>query len=252
MKLKIALIFTVVLALVVGCQPVSVIHLASVSDIQNLDFEEGFRYQDDILQLHVANGWVAWWSENDRRPEYKDAKVSLDPRRVHSGQHAQQWFTSWGKHTAGIYQIISPIEFGKTYQFSAWVQAWSSSGDDPNVSNGRYRMRIGIDPYGGTDPESADIVWSNDGNSVQPYDEYQQIAVRAQAKSDRITLWAWGQSEWALKHNDAYVDDMELSIVGEGPLPTQAPYTPAPSGEIDYARIEEIVRRVFREEWPTP
>jgi len=206
----------------------------------NSGFEDGFSAYDDIAELKVADGWIPWWDEDARRPEFKAATLDIDPRRVRSGNSAQQWFTLYDTHTAGIYQRVSGIPVGKTLVFEAWVQAFSSNADDFDQSNGRYRMRIGIDPYGGIDPESPDVVWSNDGSAIQPYDSYFYLQVETPARSDRVTVFVWGQAEWALKHNDAYVDDTRLYAVdGDGDPPS----TPVPGG-----LTEEQIRAIVREE----
>jgi len=192
-------------------------------DLGNGGFGYGFRAVDDIGELWVANDWMPWWSGDDR-PEYKDASVQIDARRVRSGQHAQQWFNNWRAHTAGIYQRVEGVPVGAEVWFEAWVQCWSSGQKDPRHSDGRYRMRIGIDPYGGIDPESTDVVWSGGGDAVQPYDAYERLEVHCPARSDRVTVFVWGQAEWALRNNNAYVDDCRLWVEGgSGPGPTPPP-----------------------------
>jgi hypothetical protein len=203
--------------------------------LQNPGFEGGFREVDGIAELKVSTGWQPWWDENARRPEFKLATLSVDSRRVHSGNNAQQWFTVYDMHTAGIYQRVSGVPVGKTLVFEAWVQAFSSGTDNFDQSNGRYRMRIGIDPYGGVDPESTDIVWSDGGNAIQPYDRYVFLEVETPARSDRVTVFVWGQAEWALKHNDAYCDDARLYVVDDDGG------TPVPGG-VTEERVREIVR----------
>jgi len=198
----------------------------------NGGFEDGFRYVDGIPQLYVAEGWEPWWDPRATRPEYKDAQAGLDARRVRSGMHAQQWFNSFATHTAGIRQRIEELPRSGTLHFEAWAQCWSANWDDAEHSDGRYRMRIGIDPYGGLDPESEDVVWSNGGNAIQPYDEYQHLEVSCPIMSDRATLFVWGQAEWALKHNDAYVDDCRVWIEG-----APAPGPPGDGGE----RVDALI-----------
>jgi len=223
---------------------------AGTNLLTNGDFEGGFRRIDNARELEVANGWLPWWDARATRPEWKDAAISIDPRRVHGGQHAQQWFNNWAKHTGGIYQRVAGLVPGSTLHLEAWVQAFSSAGDDFSRSDGRYRMRIGIDPYGGIDPEAAEIVWSDGGGAVQPYDAYQRVEVQTVAKSDRATVFIWGQAEWALKHNDAYVDDVRLCVVG-GAIPTPIPGTPTPGpptptpgpgAAVDYEQVRQIIR----------
>lgn len=216
--------------------------------LANGGFEGGFRNVDGVKELYAPNGWEPWWDARAVRPEWKDATLSIDARRVHTGEHAAQWFNNYAVHTGGIYQRVVGLSPGSTLTLSAWVQAFSSGKDDFEHSDGRYRMRVGIDPYGGVDPESADIVWSDGGNAIQPYDAYSVLRIETQARSDRVTVFVWGQAEWALKHNNAYVDDVALTASAgpeptPGPTPTPCPPCPTPAaGEINYERIRGIVR----------
>lgn len=216
--------------------------LAGDLALLNPGFEGAFREVDGITELKVASGWEPWWDPKATRPEYKRADLVVDPRRVHSGSAAQQWFNNYATHTAGIYQRVIGVPVGKTLVFETWVQAFSSGQDDFTHSNGRYRMRIGIDPYGGLDPESPDVVWSNGGNAVEPYDAYQLLHVEALARSDRATVFVWGQAEWPLKHNDAYCDDTRLYVLDDGSTPSPSP-SPVPGG-----LTEEQVRDIVRQE----
>lgn len=210
--------------------------------LTNGDFEGDFRNVGDIGEVSVAEGWEPWWHTDDTRPEYKRATVEVDARRIHGGNAAQQWFNNLATHTAGIYQRVEDIQPGAKLTFSAWVQAFSSSKDDFSHSQGRYRMRIGIDSYGSVDPESPDIVWSDGGDSVQPYDAYVKLAVQTTAKSDRCTVFIWGQAEWAIKHNNGYVDDCVLTVEGGGGGGGGGGLT-----ESDVLRVcrEEMERRVW-------
>lgn len=190
-------------------------------------FEGPFREVDGIHELKVAAEWQPWWDPRDTRPEYKRADLATDARRVHSGQAAQQWFSTYSTHTAGVYQKLFGLPCGAKLTFSAWMQAFTSNKNDFDQSEGKYRMRIGIDPYGGTDPESPDVVWSNDGHAIEPYDKYYFLSVETVARSDRATVFIWGQPEWALKHNNAYVDDTALKVEMAG-TPDCPPCIPCP------------------------
>jgi hypothetical protein len=203
--------------------------------IENSTFEDGWREIDGIGELKVANGWYPWWHTNDTRPEYKLATNAVDPTRIHSGTHAQQWFNTYATHTAGIYQQVAGLEMGRVVVLTSYVQAFTRN-DDANwrESTGRYRMRIGIDPYGGTNPESQDIVWSE---VVQPYDEYVCLSVQADTRSDRCTLYVWGQAEWRFKHNNAYVDQVEFWYVEDAP-PVEPP---VPGEGVTEARVRELI-----------
>lgn len=210
-------------------------------NLTNSDFEGGWREVDGVGELKVADGWHPWWHQSDRRPEFKIARLEVDPSRIHGGQGAQQWFTSYATHTGGIYQQVHDVPVGRTLVLSAYVQAFSRN-DDTNwrQSDGRYRMRIGIDPYGGLDPESRDIVWSE---AVQPYDSWTELRIETQGRSDRCTVYVWGQAEWPVKHNNGYVDDCSLVYLGEPETPPPPPPPPAPA---DLAHLAAAVRNFAR------
>lgn len=230
------LILLVVAALSVGIgsamrAPVGGIPLATITDnlLINPGFEDAFT-ERDAGEVKVAEGWEPWWLPGTR-PEYKDASPYAN--RIHSGDHAQQFFTTYATHTAGIYQRVN-VPVGSTLTFSAYVHAWSQF---RSGAQGRYRMKIGLDPYGGVDPESSDIVWSDGGNAIQPYDGYTKLSIETLARSDRTTVFIWGQAEWAVKDNNGYVDDTALVAVSPEPPPT-----PPPAG-LTEAEVAAIARR---------
>lgn len=216
--------------------PIVAAQSGSTLPLLNPGFESGFREVDGVHELKVANDWQPWWDEDSARPEYKRADPIVDSRRVRTGDSAQQWFNTYAKHTAGIYQRVTDVPVDKTVVFEAWVQAFSSSADDFDRSTGRYRMRIGIDPYGGLDHKSPDIAWSDDGHAIEPYDQYEFLSVQTVARSDRVTIFVWGQAEWPLKHNNAYCDDTKLYVL-DGSIPSPSP------GGLTEEQVREIVRQ---------
>jgi hypothetical protein len=190
-------------------------------DLKNAGFEGAWREVDGVHEVKVADDWHPWWHRSDVRPEYKIATKDVDANRIHGGRAAQQWFTTHATHTGGIYQQVQDVPIGNALVFTAWVQAFSRDDDeDWRTSNGRYRMRVGLDPYGGTDPEASDVVWSD---VVQPYDAWTQVQVNTTARSDRCTVFLWGQAEWPVKHNNGYVDDCQLVYLAPEALPPEPP-----------------------------
>ena len=203
----------------------------AVNLLTNPGFEEGFSHRVDPYEpekgpqdpLKVADGWELWYDNRDRcrddeccynaRPEYKDEDGSIytDPQRVRSGRYAQKMFNTYATHTAGLYQRVAVPE-GILLRFSIWVVVWSSQQDDPHHSteDGHYRVSVGIDPYGGTDPFSEQIVWSEE---VVRYDEHIQLSVTAEAKAGYVTVFTRGRPEWCVKHNDSYWDDASLTLI---------------------------------------
>jgi hypothetical protein len=194
----------------------------------NGDFEGGFSDRGRG-EISVADGWTPWFKTLPGTnginyiPEYKPEDAQrYGMRRVHSGRFAQKWFNVYATHTAGIFQQVSGIPVGSPLQLSAWVQVWSSSADNPDRSEnpGNYRVSIGIDPYGGTDYNSENIVWSEFNTFA--YDAYKQLSVGTVARGNVVTVFLRGVPEFRVKHNDSYWDDVCLIAI----VPTRTPAPP--------------------------
>lgn len=205
-------------------------------DLKNKDFCDGFRNVNDVGELTVANQWQPWWQEGEageepgylHRPEYKpEDGRRFGYRRIRTGDLSQKLFTTFSTHNAGLYQQVANVPIGKRIAFSAWVQVWSSQKDNIETStqNGRYKTCVGIDPYGGTDPFSTQVVWSE---LIEQYDEWGQRIVSTEALAEAITVFLRGTCQWRVKHNDAYWD--EARLYAEPLLRTGSDYLLLPEG----------------------
>jgi len=206
----------------------------------NGGFEGGFS-SHGANEVVVANGWSPFWQDGpfaedgyNWRPEYKDEDAArFGTRRVREGNHGQKWGTVFATHKGGIYQQVN-VPVGSTLTLTAWAQAWSSTGDDPGISvGGQFYLSVGIDPTGGTDWNSSSVVWSPISTTL---DQWVQLSVKATAAAGTITVYLRGDAEWRNKHNDAYFDDVCLTVVTPPPPPTNTPrntdtptITPTPS-----------------------
>ena len=147
---------------------------------------------------------------------------------VHSGSSAAYYFTQWSAHNAGLFQVVDNVTPGATYRFTIWARA-SSRAEGETASSSFTKMRIGIDPNGGTDASAASIVWSGD---VTPMDSYASLTVEARAAGNKITVYTRSRPDWCMDHNDVYWDDASLVLVG-GSAGTQAtPQAAQPSGTL--------------------
>ena len=228
--------------------------------LQNPSFEGGFIKQccrtdlppdkppTPIDEIQVAPGWSAWWLEPGldaahptngtpawHRPEYRSANCHFPicAPRVHSGDDAQHYFTFFSVHDAGMYQQVSGITPGTILQFSIYLQAWSTNENlGPSQLTQNMNLRIGIDPFGGTDAYSSNVIWGPAGNS---FDAWTLFSMQATAQSSNVTVFTRSSPYWGVQHNDVYLDDASLVAVGAGSVTgggntttTTAP--PAPSG----------------------
>jgi hypothetical protein len=202
-------------------------------------------------EIFVPEHWVAFWKEGGPvphdpsnhdgygRPEMQVINREppfLDPPRVRSGDRALKFFTFFRIHDAGVYQQVQGISPGARLRGTGWAHAWSSSQDDPKVSDGpgrgaysvraseydrddgvrNFTFTVGIDPTGGTDPWADSVVW---GEGAHIYNAYAQIPpVEAVAQASTVTFFVRSKVLWPFKHCDAYLDDMQLTVIEEVPL----------------------------------
>ena len=208
------------------------------------DFSQ-FQPNTLIDEVQVPQGWLGWWRQPDSSPEYpsrcdlKDAKpgcmswhrpewreAAPYANRIRSGHNAQKYFTFFSVHEAGMYQRVSGVKAGQRLQFSVYMSAWSTQVAETLISSGQQTMnlRVGIDPFGGANPFSPNIVWSKAGDS---YDAFGQFTVEAVAAGNAVTVFTYSRPVYPLQHNDVYVDDAALVVAGAGSAPAT---TTKPSG----------------------
>ncbi len=218
----------------------------------NAGFEGGSRKTESIgtsLSSAVADGWTPWLlrgdERNNREPEYKleDTNLSLTRFRAHAGRYSQKWFTSWGTHTAGIYQQVA-VTPGTPLTFSIWAQTYSGEADgfdgvvfrsDPKEP-GKYRVWVGIDPTGAVPagvgaPPPDTVIWSEPDIH---YDDWVQHFISTTAQGDKVTVYVKGQPEFSVKHNDSFWDDACLVVDPSlRAAPGKAAPAPAPSASTE-------------------
>ena len=161
-------------------------HVWVPAPLQNGSFEGGYSYwrdpATDIVHdsVDVPTGWVFFWDPSlYKLPEVRviEAKDSyLDPPRIYSGTQALKWFTLYSLGDVGMYQHV-PAEVGQLHRAEDHAHVWYSQRDNPYLSewkdgNGIWHVipdgdpgmevMIGIDPAGGQDPWSEDVVWTSE------------------------------------------------------------------------------------------
>lgn len=194
-------------------------------------------YMTDIGNIFTPPGWTTWFRHQPDtwdQPEARDAHLSIDPRRVHSGQKAMLLFTFYRKHDAGFLQQVQ-VTPGARLRLTAWAHAWSNSHGGPHPDDGRwsegpgydcgfelegtpdlnsdwrnFTFRLGIDPTGGTNPFAGTVVW---GQGAHIYNCHSQVpAVETTAQAETVTVFLRSTTLWPFKHNDAYWDDVRLEV----------------------------------------
>ena len=221
-----------------------------------------------IDEIQMAPGWMGWWLEPGKdaahpttgspawhRPEYRSANCHFPicANRIHSGDDAQHYFTFFSVHDAGIYQQVSGITPGDTLQFSVYMQAWSTNENiGPSQFTQYMGMRIGIDPLGGTDAFSPNVIWTTPSDSLDAWALYTTQAV---AQASTVTVFTRTSPHWGVQHNDVYVDDASLVVVGAGggsgngggaPPPATPPPAAGPDGSYVVQPGDILTRIAFK------
>jgi len=226
-------------------------------------------YETDVGNIFTPPHWITWFRHDPGtwdQPEVRDAWRSGDPRRVHSGEKGMLLFTFYRKHDAGFLQQVQ-VTPGDILRLTAWAHAWSNwqdgeHPDDPRWSDGpgyedgfalvgtvqddnwrNFTFQVGIDPTGGRDPFSADVVW---GPGAHIYNRYAEVPpVEVMALEDVITVFLRSKTLWTFKHNDAYWDDVSLVVVRhESPVEDERGFP-----RIQYERTYVLLPQNAGPEW---
>ena len=152
-----------------------------------------------------------------QKPEFAEMWASAFPYRVYSGDKSQKQFSFGRMHKGGVYQTV-PVTAGLWYKASVMFEGWQCYDFEtccdhrPScISDQPYGLNpsIGIDPTGGTDPLSPNIIWSSNQES---FDKWGRFFVVARALTNTLTVFtkATAMFDYARINNDIYTDHSEL------------------------------------------
>ncbi len=121
---------------------------------------------------------------------------------------------------------------GKGYRFACPFCVVNINGQGWHDGD-QVNRRLGIDPFGGTDPNSPNIKWSNDFFGKGRFDD-DELQVSEYARADHITVFIWVSNPYGDKHVDVFVDTPGLfEDSGMPPIqiapPTVTPPPPPPT-----------------------
>jgi hypothetical protein len=192
--------------------------------IANWSFEDGFYPYP--MGGGVANCWVAFVEETippGTPPIFRLTGYDDFPEAI-EGIHAQRIWSDGTGFIAGIHQQVPGVIPGVAYQ--AWV-VWApvkSSGTDEFIMG----REIGLDPYGGTDSRSPDIVWSPE---IWGYDkkQFELLKVSAVAQAGTITVFLRVDNHVTHGQDEIFFDAVFLIVDPDQPTATPTPVPPTPT-----------------------
>jgi len=175
----------------------------------------------------------------------------LDPLRILDGYKAVTGFKLYGTICAWLCQQV-PATPGTSYGGSFSAHAWARANEDPgdaHYSHGigtgpfyaeegdaglddnkiNYRFRVGIDPFGGTNPFGSAVIW---GKPAHIYNVYHTVpGAEAIARADYITLFLAWDNLWGFVNSNAYFDSAMLEQIGN----------PIPPDTVDYVVVVNLL-----------
>ncbi len=222
---------------------------ASAQDGNALDnpgFEEEFATGEGDALIEVAENWIPWHREPESdnaptwqllQPEFLSARATDEFSYVHEGENAQSLRSFYATFDGGLYQQIAEVETNSWLRFSAFAWVWSSVTDDREQSerDGDVFVQVGIDPGGGTDPASDDVVWSE--ISYEIYDSWREYVVVTQAADEDVTVFIRALANEPVRNTQVWFDQTRLVLdafdedvisamavsIGPTPFPTSVP-----------------------------
>jgi len=204
MRLAIHSLSTLILVLTLVATASAPASGASVNLTQNWGFEEGFK----------ANGVGVGWNHFvlSGNVTFANTIEYFWPGAEHTEGETSQLIISKTAFAAGLYQQISGVTIGEPYAAKAAMLTLFESSAPP-TNDGIMQKLVGIDPYGGTNPNSPQIVWS----PADDHDEAPWVDVRAAAvaKSSTITLFVRVNCLQPVSHpsldNQVFIDAVMLA-----------------------------------------
>jgi LysM repeat protein len=191
--------------------------------LTNGDMEAGFSARDGVVGVPL--GWAF---------TKVSGSVNADRQAFAPFSHSSPTFwtfrNAYATFVAAGRQTINTATVGATYRAGVFVWVWTCNdnqwactpSDGPRFSQkeSNARVRIGIDPVGGSDPNSGNIAW---GPWVQSFDGYMGITMDAVAQSTNISIFIMADSGAAMAFNEFYWDDATLTQVSAAGGNTTAP-----------------------------
>jgi len=147
------------------------------------------------------------------------------------GPPSLRMWSNGGTFTAGILTQVGDVQPGATY-----VASWGWGGpNDPDT----FGRKLGIDPTGGTDPLSPNVIWGplhyGPGrflNYPGPYSpDNPNVSVAAVAQAPTITVFVWVEHPRSTGDNMIFIDQVGLRLDPNAPPaapPTAVPATATP------------------------
>ncbi|MBN1202083.1 MAG: LysM peptidoglycan-binding domain-containing protein [Anaerolineae bacterium] len=189
----------------------------------------------------APEGWDLWYSG-----EEPEAFPHTDQVQVRDGEVSWNIKKGYVAITAAGYQRVGGLTEGDAVKLTAygWVYTCNDTKNSCIIEEPPYResqkasqttLKVGIDPTGGTNPGSDQVVWSA---VARPYDEWAEMSVTAAAESDTVTVYLYVTQGRGLALNNIYWD--QASLVRTDEEPENAPPATATPYEVPFVAPQGV------------
>jgi LysM repeat protein len=161
----------------------------------------------------APQGWSMWVGAG--APE---AFPHPDQVQVRDGEVSWNMKQGASVFTAAGYQQVTGLNQGDAVRLVAygWVFTCNDTATSCVIPEAPYRrsdtsagasLKVGIDPTGGIDPNSAAVQWSA---PAAPYDQWAELSVTATAEGGTVTVFLYATQSAGLALNNVYWDQVSL------------------------------------------
>lgn len=191
----------------------------------------------------VPQGWNLWVGAGA-----PDAFPHNDKVQVLDGEVSWNVKQGYTVFTAAGYQTVGGLTAGDVVKATGygWVYTCNNTETSCVIENPPYRqsdtsagasLKVGIDPKGGTNPVSPDVVWSA---VAAPYDQWAEMSVTAKVEGSSATVFLYMTQSAGLALNNVYWDNISLARTDAAPdaeptaaeVPFVVPQSVRPDGSI--------------------
>jgi len=142
---------------------------------------------DGGFESGTLNEWLPWPDTDPIMQVGTQALVGpIDP---YAGSYLVYSSYSAVDQNGGIYARVGATP-GNTYELHAWSNLYMRKNTEPFPADQDCRQRIGLDPYGGSDATSPNIVWSawdQRPNKTPP--EWRELSAQTVAQGNLLTVF---------------------------------------------------------------
>ncbi len=190
-------------------------HADGCDDAANVTFNCDF----NTFNAVPGRPWVVptgWW------PFVEAGSPVIDQSQDSASPPAQRIWSDGVGFTAGLYQTVPGVLPGATYEAVLYWAPYSSDGDDS------IERKVGIDPAGGTDPRSPNIVWSPGLWRFKRLTD-KDLRVQAVAQAGTVTVFVRVHNPVTHGRDQVFLDGVTLIKVADPAPATATPIPPTPT-----------------------